>query len=42
MNGGLALGSSETSKKLVGLAKGISQVLNPHKIWESKGPVLAD
>lgn len=32
MNWGLGLGNSETSKKLVGLAKGISQVLKSHEI----------
>ena len=42
MNWGLALGSSETSKKSVGLAKGISQVLKPHKICESNVSALGD
>lgn len=32
MNWDLALGNSETSKKLVGLANGVSQVLKSHEI----------
>lgn len=42
MNGGLALESSETSKKLVGLTTGISQIFKPHKICESKLSALGD
>ena len=38
---GFSLGSSETSKKLVGLAKGISQVLKPHIICKSKVSALS-